>query len=888
MYNPNFNSLLIALGYIEENGLVHDIKDAKNNAERLYLDQIQQFCVVPDAILFRRLYKNEIDDIPYKSIPSVGVFNIKDSFFNSELHKKLHAELWSAGNTEIYILLGETRIDIVNARKPAKRIDKEVTLDNDLLRLASSTIESFEAAKFSAHLFGSGSFWEQKDFQNKIDSNSNPYNFLLDYLMVTRQQLQNNKNIQLGPVTIDKLLITSILIKFLEDIKDENGKHTLKAIYKKYNLGTETFEEGLRHGKCLAILEDLSQIFNGKIFDTLSIDEKNQIEKTNLNPIADFLSANIDINTKQGFFWKQYSFKHLPAEVISAIYENFIQAEAKRKEEVRKDVVYTPLHLVNLMIDEAMPLEQAHLFENQSFRILDPSCGSGVFLVAAYKRLLQWWTINHWNKTKSIAYPDKETAKQILQNNIFGVDIEEVAALVSIFGLTTAFLDILSPKEIWNDLKFEDLRDKNIIGGQNFIEWAKRAKETNECFDLVIGNPPFNETEKGKITNEDVKELFGKTVPGNKLSLKFLEAALYFGQKVCMIIPSNVFLYRKDDPAHNFRRNIFTNNTVERIYDFTHLRRNLFHKSADTPVISLLINNKKSEFQSIEHIVVKREFYSEHKIRFEIDYYDKHQVKWEIAVDDKKHFVWKTNLLGGGRLFHLVYRLSLLETLEDFIKKTNKKWIYSIGYISNHKNKVKLPADYITGHQTITSNSFDEFGEYKTETEKSKGFVEIRNKELFVNPHVVFQLVVGKSKIPMTFIDDHICFNSSFVGISSPKDDKKNLYGIYDRIHKSKKTSDLYRAYILANSPKALVYHETSMVKEDIDILPYPIDDKYLETSDSEYIVISDLLNFYRHLGKDINFKKDGYILNKPIEKLDLSKFGLTFCSVLNETYAEN
>ncbi|MGB4957973.1 MAG: hypothetical protein WBO36_00790, partial [Saprospiraceae bacterium] len=41
-------------------------------------------------------------------------------------------------------------------------------------------------------------------------------------------------------------------------------------------------------------------------------------------------------------------------------------------------------------------------------------------------------------------------------------------------------------------------------------------------------------------------------------------------------------------------------------------------------------------------------------------------------------------------------------------------------------------------------------------------------------------------------------------------------------------------------------------------------------------------------LGKDINFKKDGYILNKPIEKLDLSKFGLTFCSVLNETYAEN
>lgn len=65
----------------------------------------------------------------------------------------------------------------------------------------------------------------------------------------------------------------------------------------------------------------------------------------------------------------------MPAEVISAIYENFIQAEAERNDVVRKDVVYTPLHLVNLMIDEAMPLEQPELFDNETFKVLDPSCG---------------------------------------------------------------------------------------------------------------------------------------------------------------------------------------------------------------------------------------------------------------------------------------------------------------------------------------------------------------------------------------------------------------------------------------------------------------------------------------------------------------------------------
>ena len=114
--------------------------------------------------------------------------------------------------------------------------------------------------------------------------------------------------------------------------------------------------------------------------------------------------------------------------------------------------------------------------------------------------MLQWWTINNWKKTGKIAYPNKTVAKRILEKNIFGVDIEEVAALVSIFGLTTAFLDKLTPKEIWDNLKFKDLSKQNIQG-VNFYLWAKSAKEREEQFDLVIGNPPFNPSKKGLCIN---------------------------------------------------------------------------------------------------------------------------------------------------------------------------------------------------------------------------------------------------------------------------------------------------------------------------------------------------------------------------------------------------
>ncbi len=891
------NNFLNKLGFTTNNGLVHHLGEAQNHVERLYIEEAKLLSTPVSAVYFRRFYKNDADEKPHFSTPAVCIFYQSDVFFNTKPHKILHAELWSGGKTEIYIILGETRVDIINARKPAKRDGDDVTLDSKDLLLVQEAIRNFEGSRFSAHLFGSGSFWEQSEFQDKIDGNSNPYSFLLDYLMEVRQQLQKDTTIKIDNAgTIDKLLITSILIKFLEGIKDDDGKHTLKNIYKKHNLETETFEEGLRNGKCLSILDDLAAEFNGKIFDTFTEEEKTKISNANLNSIANFLSAEIEKKTNQIFIWKQYSFKHLPAEVISAIYENFIQAEAERNDEVRKDVVYTPLHLVNLMIEEAMPLEQPELFENQAFKVLDPACGSGVFLVAAYKRMLQWWAINNWkkNKEKEIAYPDKETAKRILEQNIFGVDIEPVAALVSIFGLTTAFLDKLTPKEIWNDLKFKDLSKQNIQD-LNFTDWAKAAIDRKERFDLVIGNPPFNESSEGTITNKDLKDLFEKEVPGNKLALKFFEAALYFGKKVCMIIPSNVLLYNKSNPSHKYRKEIFTNYTVEKIFDFTHLRRDLFHKSADTPVIALLVQNTPSNYEAIEHIVVKRQLLSERKIHFEIDYYDKHRVRWDWAVDEKKQFVWKTNLLGGGRLFHLVYRLSLLETLNDFLQgkeKINENWLYRTGYKVGGNTKKKY-AKFIDEGDKI--ESVNEDGTYKLASsgESTNRLENFPPEIMYTPPFIVIDQIFGIKNIPISLIEDYqnkkyLYFNRDFVGIHAPLGDIEHLKEIYERLYKRDDFSNIYRAFMLSTSAALLINKETALRKEDIDILPYPQDEKYLKMSESESIIISDVLKYYRHFGKSITKKHDGYVLHQPVTEPELKAFGKVYCDALNDIYAED
>lgn len=892
------NTFLTELGFTTDNGLVHNLNEAQNNVERLYIEEVKQLSTPADAVFFRRFYKSDTEDQSYSSVPSVCIFDKGDSFFDTPEHKELHAALWSAGKIDIYIILGETQIDILNARRPAKRVKNDVSLQGNDLVLTREAIEDFDRSKYSAHLFGSGTFWEQSELQEKIDGNSNPYAFLLDYLMEVRKQLFKDKALELEASTIDKLLITCILVKFLEEIKDDDGKHTLKEIYKKYHIESETFEEGISKGLCVEILEDLSIEFNGKIFDTFSENELINIANTDLTPIAKFLRSDIDVQTNQLFIWEQYSFKHLPAEVISAIYENFIQAEAERSGEKKKGVVYTPLHLVNLLIDESMPLDQPEFFEQNNFKVLDPACGSGVFLVAAYKRMLQWWTINNWQKTNQITYPNQKIAKQILEDNIFGVDIEEVAALVSIFGLTTAFLDKLTPKEIWNDLKFKDLSEKNVQRN-SFFTWAKLNQFFEGKFDLVIGNPPFNPPKgvsfKNAVTDDEMAVFRIKRgdIPDTNFALHFFEGALFFGKKICMIIPSNIFLYNKYNTAKKYRNKIFTNYTVEKIHDFTHLRRDLFHKTADTPIVSILVKNTSSQHQSIEHIIVKRELLSEKKTRFEIDYYDKHQVRWDWAIDEKKHFVWKVNLLGGGRLFHFIYRLSLLKTLKDFLlekRKEDPEWLYRSGYKIGGNTKKKYAKFIDEGDKII---NLDENGTYEiSKTGERTNLLEAFPKEeMYRPPFIIFSLVLGNNNIPTALIEEYsskkyLYFNRDFIGIHAPKSSIAELKGIYQAVKVN--FNGLYRFYSLIRSSNCLILHETAIRQADISALPYPENLEFLNLSKEEKIIQDDVLNYYIHLGKAISKNSAGKILHDPITQKELGEFGETYCDALNDIYAED
>ncbi len=863
------------IDFKEENGLVlcDSFEAVRYDAERLQVATVAKK-LGAKAILFRRFY--DLDGEYKNSKPSVYIFDDEELLnLNGTKATELHAKIWSAGEVEVYMIVGKTELKIINARRPAEIKDNALSLDG--LKLWADALENFNDQRFSAHIFGKGMFWEQEDFgsekaklfyKNRLKEENTPFHQLLDYLLETRKTIKivNQK-------TTDRLIIICVLIKFLEGIQDDDGKHTLKAIYR--DLDVNNLEEALEKDldSFFSILYNLAKEFNGQIFTILD-DEKTEILNSNtIGLLAQFLRAKLDIKTKQFFIWEQYNFNHLPVELISSIYENFLPKQ--------KGVVYTPPFLVNFLIDEIMPLDKPALSPNNEFKILDPSCGSGAFLVAAYKRLLDWWTIQHSTKEK-LQFPDKEVCQTLLEKNIFGVDIEPTATLITIFSLTTTLLNKLTPKEIWNGLKFNDLREN--IQTQNFFEWASTVSKD---FDLVVGNPPFNKENQTananiKLTEQQVTKLNLKhyNKEGNKFALLFFEGAMALGKKTCLIIPSNVLLYNKN--AQEYRKDIFTDFTVHKIFDFTHLRRILFG-NAEVPVCAIISENKKSEQKPIEHTIIHRIETTEKKIAFQIDHYDRHFVRWDWATDETKQFIWKTNLLGGGSLFHLIYRLSLLENLDSFIKQrstTDNEWIFNIGYIVG-KSKKKYDAPHIYMKESIITETFLEDGTFKTRIETEDKCSEPRKPLLFEPPLLIIKCLIGKKNIPIAFLDSAIRFKDRIVGLHAPKIYREDLQKIYFNLKYNFKS--LYHLILLAISAETLINKENTFSKEDLLILPFPENEEYLQLSETEKIIQNDVLEYYRHLGKSVN--GDAKKLYTKVTQAQLEEFGEIFCNTMNEEH---
>ncbi len=892
----NFKNILKRFDMISDTGtpapgLLFVGKHTENLSERLDLEHAEKYRA--DAVYFRKF------DDGRSPIPQIYIYDFTQNKKDRAELATLYKQLWNSGQVPIFFVFLKTEVRIFSCLKQPKLDEKTGRISItffEKIRLASKAKKEFDKFRhFSAKKFDNGTFWSNPEYADKFRQKESAYVKLLTELRQTRQTIIQKK--LLPKEMAQRLLVMSILVKYLEERKDKNGyKIFPKGLFKSFSAKEDNFISVLRKkGACLDLFDYLSSpaCFNGEIFRWEDKKERKILKKTDMNAFAEFLDGRL--NNGQYSFWKLYSFNDLPIELISNIYEEFLESK-------REGVVYTPPYLVNFLIDELMPLSDFH---KRNFKVIDPACGSGVFLVAAYRRLLHWWRIrNDWEK------PDAENLdelKRLLKKNIFGVDKHEEAVRLTFFSLSLALMDELSPKVIWENLKLDNLLDGNLIS-EDFFELINDGFFQPQ-FDAVIGNPPFI----SKLTSrarqiEDVRKKERPALPDNQIALLFLEQSMTLCKSdswLCLIIPAGPFLYNNN--SAEFRNHFLKTYHTPQIIDFTFLSEVLF-ESAKVATVAVFAQNRTPDQKHLLHITVRRTKSVKEKLCFELDHYDFHKVSHRDATENR--LVWKANLLGGGRLQHLMSRFIEMRSLGEYLSDKEKKegWKIAEGFIVGNKKEIselvrlksdkkklsqkerdrlkKLEekyktADYLTGKRTLPTEAFTEDGtdEARIHILKEKYFLRNRgkNKEIFRNPHLLIRELAGERSIPVEFRNDAISFRHEIIGIYAPK----RYVGELRRIETRIKNNETCLFHLAGLSGRYMIGRATAVLKKDIESLPFPEDEKELELSGPEQILVDDVLDYML----DFRRKGEASVAEKPVTEHQLDQFGDTYCRMLNSVY---
>ena len=162
---------------------------------------------------------------------------------------------------------------------------------------------------------------------------------------------------------------------------------------------------------------------------------------------------------------------------------------------------YIVKHTVGQALEQAATPPQA-----SKLRLLDPACGSGSFLLGAYQHLLDWHLAYYLDHDREKHLKARQPPliqvgetdwrlstferKRILQNNIYGVDIDRQAVEVTKLNLLLKCLEGETQQTLTRQLQiFHDRVLPNI-------------DENIKCGNSLIG-PDYYDTAEPRLFDED-------------------------------------------------------------------------------------------------------------------------------------------------------------------------------------------------------------------------------------------------------------------------------------------------------------------------------------------------------------------------------------------------
>jgi hypothetical protein len=787
-------------------------------------------------------------------VPQAFVFVSKDGS-DDKAFAELHKRLWSWGGVPILYRRTPGQIQLFRcAHDPDFISASGEQVCKPFKFLDIGTRIAAKEAWWDAERIRNGTLWDDPEAcRVMLSAQKAAHRKLVDVVRGLNDEL-TTKRLLTAPLR-RRLLILSLLIAYLE----ERGVLRPK-FFGRYVKGATRFFEVLREGDGLVeMLKALEDRFNGHVF-ALKDEEAAALKASRqLGRFANLVEGYEDTGGQLSF-WRLYSFKDLPVELISHIYQLFVTDTDSS--------VYTPPTLVRLMLDEALSWDRIDRLMAGKEIILDPACGSGVFLVEAYKRLVLYWrSRNDW------ARPGVDELRALLER-VHGIDLEQGAVELAAFSLCLALCDALEPEEIRASVKlFPKLADASLHK-RCFFE-AKEEGLVKAPVGVLIGNPPFESsltTPAAKRAYEAYVKQHGK-LADQQIAYLFLHEAMGMTAKggvLSMIQPSG-FLYNQH--AGDFRANFFKRWNVREILDFVSVR-GLFKKGeADPKVVIVVAQAEPADPTSkLLHTVFRRNGRANAEQGFEIDYYDLHRVPHANLSGNSD--IWRANLLGGERLLSFVQRLRGFRTLGEYAAE--RDWNSGEGYIAGQKG-ISRPAAHIVGRQLLPTKALSAKGlDRNALTKVPKAPIKDPKSEARFTPPMLL-VKEHQDLYNAMWEESYLTYKHEIVGFAAPKKDLKRLRDVRDWIASNRPA---LQAYVAGTSIRLFTQRATSIASADIMALPYP-DDGALDLSANEQILVDDVVAYWR------DFVRTGS--DSDVMKLDgqqeLPAFATCFTSQINTVY---
>ena len=374
---------------------------------------------------------------------------------------------------------------------------------------------------------------------------------------------------------VQKLIDRLIFIRCVEDRNLEQKRDWLLSIVTnaKEQILSKTIIAELK-----TLFKHFDKVYNSKLF---SKDAKLDIEIRLSNEVLSKVIMGLYFGTGSGRF--RYEFDQISVDLLGSIYEQYlgmllystekrVKLESVKSKRKNLGIYYTPQYIVDYIVRNTIgeAVKGKTIEEILQLKILDPSCGSGSFLLRAFDEMCTAVKVRLGDGDKS-GLSIKELRKDgklylaqkifILKNCIFGIDLDEQAVELAQLALLLKLLEDessetkkqLLPTMKNNILNGNSLIDDSQVSKLKAFNWEANFKEVidKDKFDIIIGNPPY-----GAKFNELEKKYFKKNYDchrsGNSAAY-FMERSINMSDNyVGFILPKTISFYSSWKDIRNY------------------------------------------------------------------------------------------------------------------------------------------------------------------------------------------------------------------------------------------------------------------------------------------------------------------------------------------------